>query len=246
MRKRSTHIVRFFFRFWQEIEKTLLTVVVGGAYNRRIMHTSIKKYLHSFVAVPVLAASFALNPMSGALAKSPLAAVISSDKTGTLLFGTAGNPQSDSDQKLQSDLELKAAKVDAFFAKYDRPAEGLGIDLVSAARKYGLPDYSIAAVLQVESSGLAHACPTNKWNGFGYGSCTGQKFSSAQEAIETVAKTLAGQSDGSAQYYKNKDFATRLKVYNGYANSQYVPNINWVMNQMDNMQTDPAVSIASL
>ena len=210
------------------------------------MQKYLKQSLHSFVAVPILAASFALNPVAGVLAQSPLAAAISPDKIGPLVVESTDNKQSDLDQEVQSDLALKAAKVDAFFAKYDRPAEGLGLKLVTVARKYGLPDYALAGVLQVESSGLAHSCPNDKWNGFGYGSCSGTKFHSADEAIETVAKTLAGQSEGSARYYVNKDFEKRLEVYNGNANYRYIFNVKWVMNQIDSTPTVPAVAIAGL
>ena len=210
------------------------------------MQKYLKQSLHSFVAVPILAASFALNPVSGVLAQSPIAVAISSDKIGPLVVESTDNKQSDLDQEVQSDLALKAAKVDAFFAKYDRPAEGLGIKLVSTARKYGLPDYSLAGVLQVESSGLAYSCPNDELNGYGYRSCKGPKFRSADEAIETVAKTLAGQSEGSARYYVNKDFEKRLKVYNGYANDNYVFNVKWTMNQIDSTPTVPAVAIAGL
>ncbi len=217
------------------------------------MQKYLKRSLHSFVAVPVLAASFALNPLAGAMAQSPIAAAISPDKTGPLGADTAGNQQSDIDTKQTTDLALKAAKVDAFFAKYGRDrAVGLGMELVTTARKYGLPDYALAGLLQVESSGFDYACPKNKWNGFGYGSCNGFHFDTAEEAIETVAKTLAGENEATARFYAGKTFNARLRVYNGQdasggtVNPKYVANVNWVMNQIDSMQTEQRVAIASI
>ena len=201
------------------------------------MQKHLSKIMQSFVVFPILTASFALNPVSGVTAGFPTAAAIFSDQNRTLSSETAANQQ--------LDLEKKAAKVDAFFAQYDRPAEGYGLALVKAAQKYGLPDYSIAAILQVESSGLAHSCPNNKANGFGYGSCDGVHFDSVEEAIDTVAKTLAGKSAPTARFYEGKDFTTRLNVYNGYANSKYVMNINWVMDKIDNMNTTPDVAMAN-
>ena len=70
-------------------------------------------------------------------------------------------------------------------------------------------------------------------------------FDSVEEAIDTVAKTLAGKSAPTARFYEGKDFTTRLNVYNGYANSKYVMNINWVMDKIDNMNTTPDVAMAN-
>ena len=210
------------------------------------MQKYLKKTLHSFVAVPVLAASFALNPLAGVMVQPPIAVAISPDKTGTPSIVITGNQQSDPDsQATTSSLALEAAKVDAYYARYGRPAAGLGLDLVTTARKYGLPDYSLAAILQVESSGFAYTCPNNKWNGFGYNSCNGTKFASADDAMQVVAKTLDAQSDGTSRFYANKSFDAKLRVYNS-VNPKYVSNVESVMSQIDNMPTDQQVAIASM
>ncbi len=212
------------------------------------MQKYLKKTLHSFVAVPVLAASFALNPLAGVMVQPPIAVAISPDKTGPLVVATAGNQQSDPDTQAQtSDLALKAAKIDAYFTQYGRPAAGLGLKLITADRKYGLPDYTMAAMLQIESSGLDHHCPYDQFNGWGYGSCTGQKFTSIDDAIDTVAATLAGQKPGTARFYKNKSFDAILTTYNGAGvNPKYVSSVKFVMSQINNMPTDQQVAIASM
>ncbi len=200
------------------------------------MQKNLSKIMQSFVVFPILTASFALNPASGTTAGFPTAAAIFPDQNRTLSSEVAVN---------QQELAEKAAKVDAFFAQYDRPAEGYGLALVKAAQKYKLPDFAIAAVLQVESSGFAHACPNDKANGFGYGSCDNVHFDSVDEAIETVAKTLAAQSPVTAHFYEGKDFETRLNVYNGYANPKYVTNIKWVMNKIENIDASSVVAVAN-
>jgi len=188
------------------------------------MHKHFSKFLQSVVVIPLLATSFAVSPFPGATAGSPTAAVISPDQNRTLTSEVAVNQQ--------SELDVEAAKVDAFFAKYDRPLEGYGRELVSAATKNGLPPYAVAALAQVESSGFEHVCPNDRENGFGYNSCHGTNFDSITDAIDTVALTISGHSPGSSRYYANKSFETKLLVYNGRANPDYVENVMWVMNQI--------------
>ncbi len=197
------------------------------------MQKRYKQFLHSFVAVPVLAASFALTPASGMMAQSPLAAAISPDKTGSITAEEAHN---------QEQLITDAAKVDAYFARYDRPAEGYGLALVTTADKYNLPRFALAGMLQIESSGLAHACPLDKENGLGWNSCHGTNFKSVEEAIETVAQTISGNSSNPklAAAYKGKTFEQELVTYNGYGvNVNYVPNIKSVMSQIERIQVSP-------
>lgn len=201
------------------------------------MHKNLNKFLQAVAFFPVLTASFAVGPLPGVIAGSPLAAVISPDQTRTLSSETAGNQQ--------SDLDKKAAKVDAFFAKYGRPAEGHGRELVEAAIKNGQPPFAIAAIVQVESSGYAHACPNDLENGMGYNSCHGTNFSSVGEAISVVAATMSGNNPKTAKYYAGKDFETRLEVYNGRANGDYVDNVMWVMDQIEKMPIEVQTASAS-
>src|SRR4051812_37303324 len=186
------------------------------------MHKNVRKFLHSFVAFPVMAASLVTSPLL-ATTGLPNAAVISPDSNRPLASVVAANQQ--------SDLDIKAQKVDAYFAKYDLPLEGKGDKLVAAAKENDLPPYLVAALAVVESTGGKFACKNDRDNAFGYGSCKGVKFDSVDEAIDTVARTIAGNSPKTARYYDGKDIRARLETYNGRANPKYVQNVMWVMDQ---------------
>ena len=215
------------------------------------MHKKLNKILQNFVVFPVLTASFALNPVAGLSAKLPSAAAISSDQTRTLSSVLADNQQPSAGVEAAQDLDTEAAKVDAFMAQYKLPMAGEGHALVKAAVDNGLSPYEIAVIAVVESTGGKFACVNNKYNAFGWDSCHGQKFTSYQDAIDTVASTISGNNPNTAKYYVKpngqlKDFDTRFEVYNGYANDSYVANIKWAMAKIDSMQVTPPITLASL
>jgi hypothetical protein len=163
---------------------------------------------------------------------------ISPDQNRTLSTVLAANKQ--------LDLDVKAAKIDAFFAMYGLPMEGKGQKLVEAATENGLSPYEIAVVSIVESTGGKFACPNDPNNAFGWNSCHGAKFKSMDDAIDTVAKTISGNNPKTASYYAGKDFNTRFQVYNGYANDQYITNIKWAIRKIDSMPVKADATLASL
>ena len=118
--------------------------------------------------------------------------------------------------------------------------------LVQAAVDNDLSPYTLAALATVESTAGKFACPNDPNNVFGWNSCHGPKFDSMQDAIDTVAATIAGNNPKTAAYYAGKDSETRLEVYNGYANDEYVANVKWAIKKMDSMQVKPDVQVASL
>ncbi len=202
------------------------------------MQKNLKTILQSFAVVPVLTASFAFGGLPGVVAGSPLAAVIYPDQNRTTSGELADNKQ---------ELALEAAKVDAYFAKYDRPLAGYGQKLVQAAVDNDLPPYAVAALAQIETSGGQHGCAVKMKNPFGYGSCK-IAFKSIDEAIETVAEVISGNSSNPklAAYYKGKSFETQLVVYNGKGvNPNYVPNVKAVMNQIDSIDVSEQMLAAA-
>ena len=207
------------------------------------MHKNYNKFLQSVVVLPVLTASFALNPVAGLAAKLPTAAA-TTEQTRTLSTVLAANQQQDT----AAEVALDGAKVDAFFAQYGLPMEGDGQMLVQAAVDNDLPPYSIAALAVNESTGGKFACHSDQYNVFGWNSCHGPKFASMQDAITTVAQTISGNIPATASYYEGKTFNERLEEYNGYANDHYVSNAEWAMNKMDSMQVtpQPVATVASL
>ena len=199
------------------------------------MHKNVNKFLQAIIAFPVLAMSFTGAPFPGVTVGSPLAAAISPDQTRTLSSVLADNKQ--------QDIVEEAAKIDAYFAQYDLPMEGKGYKLAKAASDNDLPPASLAAMAMIESTGGKFAYANNP---FGYGNKV--KFSSVDEAIDTVAKTLAAKNDATKDFYANKTFPQKIRVYNGpavKADPRYVAKVMWVMDQIDGMQVPVETASAS-
>lgn len=112
-------------------------------------------------------------------------------------------------------VEQRAAKIDAFFLKKGNlPATGKGIIFVTYADKYGLDWRLVASKVFIESTGFKFACKNDKYNGFGWGSCRGEKFDSYEDAIETVTRNLSGGNPNTAMYYKDKTIDEIIDAYN--------------------------------
>ena len=188
------------------------------------MHKHFKKSLQSLVAFPVLAASL-VSPFSGGLAGSPTAAVISPETNRPLSSLVTFNQK--------SDLDRKAQKIDAYFAKNNFPLAGQGKKLAAAAEKNDLPWTLVASMAVIESTAGRHACPNDKNNVFGWGSCHGEKFDSIDDAIDTIAESISGNRDATARYYDGKKLKDILETYNGRANPLYVQKIMWTMDQIE-------------
>ncbi len=200
--------------------------------NRRIMHKHLRTSLQSFVAFPVLAASLVISPLTGLVAGSPSVAAISPDTNRTLSSETAVNQQSAAAAEAQADLDTKAAKIDAYFAQYNLPLAGEGHKLAQAAEANDLPWPLLAAVAMRESTGGAHEY--NGYNAFGYGSA---KFSSYDQAIDTVAATLGANSPKTASFYAKETIPERLTTYNGNAVAGYADSVQGIMNKIEAMPT---------
>ena len=196
------------------------------------MHKHFRTSLQSFVAFPVLAASLVISPLTGLMAGSPSVAAISPDTNRTLASEAAVNQQSDIDAKAEADLDTKAEKIDAYFAQYNLPMAGEGHKLVEAAEANDLPWPLLAAISMRESTGGAHEY--NGYNAFGYGSA---KFSSYDQAIDTVAATIGGNKTGTARFYANKSIPDRLTTYNGNAVAGYADSVQGIMNKIEAMPT---------
>ncbi len=199
------------------------------------MQKKFSTILQAFAVFPILTANLALAPFGGA-AGLPTAAAIFPDQNRTLAGEVADNKQ--------HELEVEAAKVDAYFAKYDLPYAGKGMKLVTAAYENDLPPYTVAALSFVESTAGKHACSTDKENGFGWMSCKGSNFKSVDEAINTVAEAIGGNNDNTRHYYDGKSDEEKWKTYNGRANPSYVANMKWVMAQFDKQEIPTSLASA--
>lgn len=200
------------------------------------MHKKFKNSLQSLVAFPVMATTL-MSPFSGAQLGSPTAAVISPDSNRPLSSMTTVNQQ--------PGLAEKAQKVDAYFSQHDFPLAGNGMKFVLAAEKNDLPWTLIASIAVIESTAGRNACPNDKNNVFGWGSCHGEKFDSLDDAIDTIAESISAHRDSTARYYEGKSLSEILKTYNGRANPKYVKNINWVMDQIEQQPIATTLSDAN-
>ncbi|MCX7956043.1 MAG: hypothetical protein N2593_03005 [Patescibacteria group bacterium] len=97
-------------------------------------------------------------------------------------------------EKYKIDAELSDARVmnlKSFFRKYNSPLYNHAEKIVEISDKYGL-DYRLLPAIAMQESNLCKYIPENSYNCWGwgiYGSLV-TKFSSYDEAIETVAKGL--------------------------------------------------------
>lgn len=197
------------------------------------MQKSYHKFLQAAVIFPSLMTHLALSPITGA-AGAPTAAAIFPEQTRTLTSEASVN------QQLSPDEKVSAAKLDAFFDKYNLPMEGYGEKLVSAAVKNGLDDYDVALIALEESTGCKFIIPnTNNCFGWGGGKI---RFNSMNEAIDTVAENISGNDPDTAKYYKGKPMDQVLKIYNGNVNHHYLSDIRWLKAQIEQQDVQLAAT----
>lgn len=111
---------------------------------------------------------------------------------------------------LQKEREVKAAKIDAYYARHNLPLEGYGMEMVLAAEANNLDWRLLPAIAMRETTGGKFAC---KQNPFGWGSCK-IGFESFSHAITSVAEHLGGNNVRTARFYKGKDLRGILTTYN--------------------------------
>lgn len=180
-------------------------------------HTT-KKIIQSFVIVPLMATTLSMNAFTASIND----AVIKATSAETTL--------SPEEQKLQADREDKAAKIDAYFAKYDLPLAGHGMQFVLVAEKNDLDPYLLPAIAMRESTGGKFMIKSNN-NCFGWGS--GKiKFQNLDEAIDTVGRHLGGNDDKTAKYYDNKTTEKKLLAYNSVIQT-YTKEIFSIMSKIE-------------
>ena len=164
------------------------------------MNTTTKKIVQSFIIVPLLTTTLSINAVTTAIDQ----AVAKVAQTSTL---------SPEELALQKDREIKAAKIDAYYAKYNMPLEGYGMKMVLEAEEHGIDWRLMPAISVRESTGGIHACKSVKNSVFGWGSCK-IGFESMDKAIEVLAMNLGGDNPNTAVHYDNKSVREILQKYN--------------------------------
>ena len=195
--------------------------VVPTEHNRHIMKNTKNIYLHSLVVIPFLAATMG---MSGGVPVSDPSTLIL-DITNKV--STVAPKELTVEEKARIE---KAAKIDAYFAKYDMTLEGHGMKFVLEAEKNGINPFLLPAISVRESTGGKFSC-TSVANSFaGWGGCK-IRFESIDSAIEIISAHLGGNKDSTDHWYDGKTERQILRTYNSVI--KYYPD--QVLKIMDNM-----------
>lgn len=163
---------------------------------------TILRYMHSFVALPLLAMNLQVVP-----------------PTIPINLANAYTTQSNTidissvDAEKAKTLEIAAKKINAYYKSKDMPLFGYGEKMVAEADKNGLDLYLVAAISVQESTGGRHACKKVKNSHFGYGSCK-INFESTDKEIEVVSASLGGNNENTAKHYDGKTTKEILQKYN--------------------------------
>jgi hypothetical protein len=187
------------------------------------MTYTTKLFVQSFVIVPLMATTLSMNVVTTTITEAVQKAV------------AAETQLSPEEQKLQDEREAKAAKIDAYFAKYDLPLAGHGMHFVLVAEKNELDPYLLPAIAMRESTGGKFIIKKNM-NPFGWGSGT-IKFQDFDEAIDTVGRHIGGMDPDlkTSRYYANKTTEQKLKAYNSVIPA-YTKEIFSIMAKIENTE----------
>lgn len=175
----------------------------GGAKPPIMDTQKILKVLQSFVLVPVIALSSPLVVDNTILEDSTVDTVQISSESSVITT-----------QEDESRI-IKAEAIDDYFASNGAPLSGYGPKFVEEAEKHNLDWRLLPAIAMRESTGGKFACTSAKApnNSFGWHSCK-KGFSSVDESIEYISKTISGNNENARAYRKNMTTDEILKTYN--------------------------------
>lgn len=198
------------------------------------IYKSFSKSLHSFILLPLLVT----NISGGVDSKINISALEDKIRSG---FGVT--EMIDEQTALLDEQKIKAAKIDAYFGKYDLPAEGYGMAMVTAADKWGLDWRLLPALAKLETTGGKNTCknPKGKNNWFGWNSCR-TAFNTIEESFDVIAMNLTGNNPRTASYYKGKTVEKILEAYNPPATPGITPNYHKlafkIMDEIESMEVN--------
>ncbi len=187
--------------------------------------------MHAFIALPLLVANLPFSFMGHTSFVPSVAEAIQINME-----------ESEQREILETNLESQAAKIDAYFGKWNLPLTGYGMVFAKTAHKYDLDPFLLPAIAMRETTGGKFTCGGE--NPFGYGSCK-IYFDSFEKAIDTVGKAISGEHEGIGYAYEGKDVRGILETYN--PPSVVATYADEVMNIMDKISgMDISNHIASL
>lgn len=131
--------------------------------------------------------------------------------------------------------------IERFFAsKGNLPAGEYAQYFVDTSEKYGLDPALLPSIVYLESTGFKHECKNtgpggSNGNGLGWGGCK-IRFSSYEEAIDTVGYNLAGLNPNTKSYYgSHRTFKEKMYAYNS-VNNKYFSNLTATMNKIKSLE----------
>ncbi len=174
-------------------------------------NNNLIRFVQSLVLLPVVTMSGPIPSIHNIeMHQNVLVQKLNITTNGILTLNQVINPKVDPSVQILKD---KAEAIDAHFAKYDMPLQGMGMKMVEEAEKNGLDWRLIPAIAVRESTGGKFECKKVPNNAFGWGSCK-IDFKSNEEAIETVARNLGGNNPNTAHHYGDKTTIEILRAYN--------------------------------
>lgn len=148
--------------------------------------------------------------------------------------------------KIEKNIDERILKLSNFLKGY--PLEESAVDFINIADKYNLGNhvYLVAAISGVEST-FGKFIPYNSFNAWGFGIPTGEKngltFSSWEEGIERVTKTLATENI----YVQNKNISQMsiedfvFQIGPVYAQSPvWAEKVLYFLKKIDDMPATPS------
>jgi hypothetical protein len=164
----------------------------------------IIQFLQSFVAIPLFATTL---PFAGVTAIQSQTVAISQDPTQ--IVSSLLTPE---EAKIRAE-HIK--EVNAFFESRNSPLAGYGEKFVDEAAKNDIDWRLLPAIATRESNAGKDACKNPKApnNNFGWFSCK-KGFSSVDESIEYISKTLGGNNEKAPHYTDDMNTTQILKRYN--------------------------------
>ncbi len=131
-------------------------------------------------------------------------------------------------------VDTRAERIEAYFGTWNLPLAEHAEFMVETADKYNLDWRLIPAIGMRETTGGKFACYNNP---FGWGSCK-IKFDNFEEAIETLARNLAGENPRTEMYYKGKTSEEKLHFYNGTVIKTYVRVVVKIMDRIESQSLE--------
>ncbi len=188
------------------------------------MNTTIQKTAQVLAIFPLFAIANPSAIISDTKVETPTFAPVMTLSVSRSLFAQATEVIS-----APKVVDTRAARINSYFGTWDLPLAHHGAFMVEMADKYNLDWRLIPAIAMRESTGGKFACYNNP---FGWGSCK-IKFSSFEEAIETLARNLAGENPRTEMYYKGKSTEEKLHFYNGTVIKTYVREVVKIMDRIE-------------